>query len=156
MAAGDEAEDSVRVSVLVQAGLNETFRLFTAETDRWWKRGPRYRIAGTNPGSLHLEPFLHGRLFESFDAGGVTRVVRVGRVSTWEPPRRIVLDWRAVGCAPNEATGVEVTFEPEGAQTRVALTHRGWNALPAQHPARALDPIAAFWDELLQSLAALA
>lgn len=153
----EPAEESVRVSVLVRAGVTETFRLFTAATDTWWKRGPRYRIAGSNHGALHLEPFLHGRLFESFDAAGVTRVVRMGRVQVWEPPRRIVIEWRAVRCAPSELTEVEVTFEPEGASTRVTLTHRGWNALPVEHAARReLDPIATFWGELLQSLAALA
>jgi uncharacterized protein YndB with AHSA1/START domain len=156
--ASELPENPVRVSTLVKADLAATFKRFTEETDAWWKRGPRYRIAGTNHGSIHLEPRLNGRLFESYDTDGVTRVVRMGRVRVWEPSTRIVLEWRAPRCAPSEVSEVEVTFTPDANAdvTRVTLTHRGWNALPADHPARReLDPIRAFWIELLASLAAL-
>lgn len=150
----DLSVDPVRVSTLVNAELATTFRLFTEETDAWWKRGARYRVAGSHHGTLHLEPRVHGRLFESFDSGGVTRVVRIGRVQVWEAPARIVFDWRAVHCAPHELSEVEVTFARNENSTQITLTHRGWNALSADHPARrALDPIRVFWDELLRSLA---
>ena len=155
--ADERSDDSVRVSVRVNADVATTFRLFTEKTDAWWKRGPRYRMAGSSHGTLHLEPFVKGRLFESFDVAGVTRVVRIGRVRTWEPPARLVFEWRAVHSAPDEVTEVEVTFAPNDDATRVTLTHRGWNELGAGHPARqTLDPISAFWSELLGSLAALA
>lgn len=150
-------DDPVRVSVFVPADVAATFRLFTEETDSWWKRGSRFRIAGANHGTLHLEPRSSGRLFESFDSGGVTRVVRTGRVRTWEPPTRLTFEWRAVLCAPDEVTHVEVTFEPSATATRVTLTHRGWSALAPDHPARrALGPINVFWGELMTSLSELA
>src|SRR4029453_10334200 len=34
-----------------------------------------------------------------------------GRVRVWEPPARLVFEWRAVNFAPEEKTEVEVTFE---------------------------------------------
>jgi uncharacterized protein YndB with AHSA1/START domain len=149
--------DSVRVSALVQADVAASFRLFTEETDSWWKRGSRFRIAGSNHGTLHLEPHLSGRLFESFDTGGVTRVVRTGRVRIWEPPTRLAFEWRAVQCAPDEVTEVEVTFEPSATATRVTLTHRGWSTLRPEHPARRdLGPMDVFWGELMSSLSELA
>jgi uncharacterized protein YndB with AHSA1/START domain len=155
--ASELPDNPVRVSQLVQADVAATFRLFAEETDAWWKRGPRYRIAGNNHGSLHLEPRLNGRLFESFESAGVTRVVRTGRVRAWEPPTRILLEWRAPQSAPSELTEVELTFAPAADATRVTLTHRGWHALSADHPARReLDPVRAFWIELLDSLAELA
>jgi uncharacterized protein YndB with AHSA1/START domain len=151
------SDDPVRVSVLVEADVRATFRRFTEETDTWWKRGARYRIAGANPGSLHLEPFLHGRLFESFDRGGVRKVVRIGRLHTWDPPHLIAFEWRAPQCAANELTDVEVAFEPRGADTLVTVTHRGWSALAPDHPARReLGSPREFWTELLRGLVELA
>jgi uncharacterized protein YndB with AHSA1/START domain len=151
------SDDFVRSSLLVHADVAATFRLFTEQTDAWWKRGPRFRIAGTNRGVLHLEPRLNGRLFESFDSGGVMRVVRTGRVRAWEPPTLIAFAWRAGQCAPHELTDVEVTFEPSGTATLVTVTNRGWKALGSDPPAlRALEPISSFWDELLHSLDELA
>jgi uncharacterized protein YndB with AHSA1/START domain len=150
-------DDFVRVLLLAKADVAATFRLFTEQTDSWWKRGPRFRIAGDKPGVLHLEPFLNGRLFESFDNAGVMRVVRIGRIHTWEPPKRIAFAWRAVQCAPHEVTDVEVTFEPSGTDTLVTITNRGWNALGPDHLARrSLEPLSVFWDELLSGLGELA
>lgn len=147
----------MRVSVLVESGVTETFRLFTEHTDAWWKRGPRFRVAGEHPGSLHLEPFLHGRLFESFDRGGVQRVVRIGRLRSWDPPHSFAFEWRAPHCASHELTDVTVTFEGHSGDTLVQVAHRGWSALPADHPARReLGSLQDFWTALLRSLAELA
>jgi uncharacterized protein YndB with AHSA1/START domain len=157
MTTGEIASDSVCVSMLIRADVAATFRLFTEKTDAWWKHGERFRIAGSNHGTLHLEPRLNGRLFESFDSGGVTRVVRTGRVRTWEPPTRVAFEWRAVHCSPSELTDVEVRFEPSARDTLVTLTNRGWNALGPEHTARhGLESIDAFWRELLDSLSELA
>lgn len=84
-------EDCVRVEIQASADLQATFRTFTERTDTWWKRGPRFRVAGWAPGTLHLEPFVKGRLFEAFEHEAVMHVVRVGRVLVWEPPSRFVL-----------------------------------------------------------------
>src|SRR5262245_26730134 len=144
------AETSVRASVLVKAAVPAAFRVFTERTDAWWKRGPEFRVAGTQPGALHLEPFLHGRLFEAFDVEGVRRVVRTGRIQVWEPPHRLTLAWRAVGCTPNELSEVEVVFEPRAQETLVTLTNRD---LPK---GREPEPLRRRWDELLRSFAELA
>lgn len=150
-------DEPVRVSVLVEAGVAETFRVFTEETDAWWKRGAPFRLAGELPGSLHLEPFLHGRLFEAFDRAGVRRVARIGRLRSWEPPHSLAFEWRAPHCASNELSDVEVTFEPRGGDTLVQVVIRGWNALAAEHPAlRELGSVRVFWTELLKGFAELA
>ena len=40
------------------------------------------------------------------------------------------------GIAPHEVTHVDVRFEAVSSGTRVTLEHRGWDALPLDHPAR--------------------
>lgn len=154
----DAAQDQVRVSVVVHVDPARAFRLFTEEIDQWWRRGLKYRVAGKRQGIIALEPRVGGRLFESFDADGETRVVESGRVTAWEPPARLVFEWRAVNFAPPESTEVEVLFEKDGTSTRVTVTHRGWSKIRPDHPARhALAPTAflrmmgLWWADLMSS-----
>jgi hypothetical protein len=88
------------------------FRVFTEEIDQWWRRGLRYCVAGGNRGFIHLEPRLGGRLYESFETGGTTRVFETGTVKVWQPPSRLIFEWRGVAFAPGEHTEVEVVFVP--------------------------------------------
>ncbi|HEM47048.1 MAG TPA: hypothetical protein ENO23_08390, partial [Alphaproteobacteria bacterium] len=129
--------DRARASVLVRVGVEDAFRVFTEEIDRWWRRGYAYRVAGTRRGIICLEPKVGGRLFESFeDDDGETRVVETGRVTEWAPPSRLVFEWRAANFAPGEKTEVEVLFAPASRGTLVTVTHRGWSAIRPDHPAR--------------------
>jgi uncharacterized protein YndB with AHSA1/START domain len=131
-APGDEA----RVSVLVSVDPASAFRIFTEEIDRWWRRGHEFRVAGRRRGIIHIEPKPGGRLFESFDGDSGPEVVETGRVTGWEPPSRLVFEWRAVNFEPNEKTQVEVRFEPSASGTQVTVTHRGWSRIRGDHPAR--------------------
>ncbi len=148
--------DQARASVLVRAAPAEAFRVFTDEINLWWRTGMRYRVAGKNRSVLHLEPRVGGRLFESIEAAAGARVVQTGTVTTWDPPRRLVFDWRNVTFAPTEKTEVEVTFEPRPGGTLVTVTHRGWAAIRPDHPARHGQEVPAFirtlglfWGDLL-------
>lgn len=155
-AAGDQA----RVSVLVEVPPPEAFRVFTEEIDSWWRRGRRYRIARGRDGTIHLEPGVGGRLFESYrSAAGNDKLVQTGEVTAWEPPSRLVLRWRAVNFAPEEHTEVEVQFEPSERGTQVTVTHRGWSRIRPDHPARhgqAVRPfirsLGMWWGDLMTSL----
>jgi uncharacterized protein YndB with AHSA1/START domain len=128
--------DQVTVSVAVAVEPAVAFDVFTKETDLWWKRGLRYRLAGQRPGTLQFEPGTGGRLFETFETSSGVKAFEAGRVTAWEPPSRLVLEWRNANFAPNERTEVEVLFEPAGGGTRVTVQHRGWAALRPDHPAR--------------------
>lgn len=154
---GDQATATVRVAVPRE----QAWRVFTEEIDQWWRRGLRYRVAGARRGIIHLEPRLGGRLFESFDDDDGTRVVQTGEVIGWEPPERLVLRWRNVNFAAHESTEVEVRMASarDGAATLVTVIHRGWSALPPDHPARHGLEAAAFvrmiglwWGDLLTAL----
>jgi len=109
--------------------------VFTRELDTWWGRGPRYRFLAPYQGTLVLEPGIGGRLLHMADAAA-GRVFVVGIVEVWEPPHRLALTWRLPNFAPDQATRVSVSFEPAGDGTRVSVTHSGWDAIPAAHPAR--------------------
>ncbi|HEY8377370.1 MAG TPA: SRPBCC domain-containing protein [Nannocystis sp.] len=145
------------VSVAVPPAL--AFQIFTEEIDLWWRRGRKFRVAGANRGIIHIEPHVGGRLFESFTDGEKTRVVETGRVLVWEPPTRLVLEWRVVNFAPDERTEVEVVFAESGAGTLVTVRHRGWSKIRPDHPARHGQPVPAFirslglwWGDLMTSL----
>jgi hypothetical protein len=80
-------------------------------------------------------------------------------VTAWEPPTRLQLEWRGVNFKPHESTVVEVRFEPINDGTHVTVEHRGWSALPPDHPVRHglqgaefARMIGMWWSELLTSL----
>lgn len=150
--------DKVRVQTFVAVPPDVAFEVFTTEIDLWWGRGPRYRIAGKHPGTLHLEPKLGGRIFEQYGERG-TALHEIGTITTWDPPHRLVFEWRAVNFVPGESTTVEVSFEPSGDGTRVTLEHRGWAAIRGDHPVRHGKDVPAFlrdiglwWGSLMTSL----
>lgn len=150
--------DQASVSVLVKLSPAEAFRVFTEEIDVWWRRGRRYRL-GKNRSVVHLEAKLGGRLFESFDTNAGAKVKETGRVTCFEPPSRLVLEWRAVNFAAGETTEVEVRFEPSPSGTLVTVCHRGWSRIRADHPVRhGQDPSAflrgmgLWWSDLMTAL----
>jgi len=151
--------DQARVSVLVEVEPAAAFRIFTEEIDQWWRRGLKYRVAGARRGIIHLEAGVGGRLFESFESGSGTQVVQTGQVTAWDPPQRLVFEWRAVNFAPAETTEVEVLFQASASGTLVTVTHRGWSAIRSDHPARHGLAVAAFiratglwWGDLMSSM----
>ena len=157
MTAAGRAQATVSVTVAVEPAV--AFEVFTAEIDQWWRRGPKWRHAGSERGILRVEPGVGGRVFESFGAEQKATVVEIGRVTAWEPPRRLAFDWRNATFANGEWTRVEVTFEGMDDKTLVTVRHSGWDTLRPDHPARhglADVPFARelglFWGDLMTSL----
>jgi len=151
--------DAARASVFVGIAPKDAFDVFTNEIDLWWKQGRAYRIAGKRPGRLQFEPGPGGRLFETFEAQGESRTFEIGRITAWEPPGRLVFEWRGINFMPDEKTEVEVRFTSRGDGTLVSVEHRGWSALPEDHPVRhgATGPdfigrIGMWWGSLMTSL----
>jgi uncharacterized protein YndB with AHSA1/START domain len=128
--------DSARISVTVAVPPERAFAVFTADIDRWWQRGIQYRHSGSRAGLICIEPSVGGRLFESFEQGGIPSVIEVGRVRIWEPPHRLNFSWRNANFAPHETTEVDVRFAATASGTLVTVTHSGFAALRPDHPAR--------------------
>jgi len=152
------AADRASVTVLVRVPRADAFRIFTEEIDSWWRGGLKYRI-GKQRSVLHLEPKLGGRLFETFETAGGPQIKETGRITCFEPPSHLVLEWRALNFAPDEKTEVEVWFEPSPSGTLVTVEHRGWSGIRPDHPVRHGQEGSAFacslglwWGELMTSL----
>ncbi len=115
----------VNKTISVRADLEHAFTVFTEGFDTWW---PRSHHIGKKPlQKAVIEPRAGGRCFGR-EADGVE--CQWGTVTTWEPPRRLVIAWQI---GPNwqfdpdmsHASEVEVLFTPEpNGMTRVDLEHR--------------------------------
>jgi uncharacterized protein YndB with AHSA1/START domain len=123
--------EPVRKHVRVPLSVDDTFRLFVEDIDRWWPVEVFSRAADDQYGDgvtvkrVVLEPRRGGRLYELTSEGVEGSWAEV---LVYEPPSRIVLAWK-----PNDRdeppTEVEVRFGPDRDGTLVNLEHRGWEWL---------------------------
>ena len=146
----------VVVALRVKVSPDRAFEAFTAEIGAWWRPNGLVAFTPREPGVLSFEG--RERLIETRSGG---KVFEIGRVKVWEPGARLVVGWRQATFTPEMATEVEVTFEPVGEdETRVTVTHTGWDSVPQAHVARHGFPLAVFqarhgdwWRTLLERLA---
>lgn len=124
---------AVIVALRVAASPQRAFEAFTAEIGQWWVPNPLFALTPRGDGRLRFEPGEGGRLVTTLPNG---KDFEVGRISVWEPGKRLALSWRQATFAPGMATEVEVRFEPVGEETRVTVEHRGWDTVPQAHAAR--------------------
>jgi uncharacterized protein YndB with AHSA1/START domain len=121
-----QAQDlTIRKSITVECPLEHTFEVFTERIGSWWPLETHSIEAGrtgTPPETAVLEGRVGGRLYERQTDGSEGFWAQV---VAWEPPRRLVLQWKVNPDAP-AATEIEVRFTPEASGTRVELEHRGW------------------------------
>jgi uncharacterized protein YndB with AHSA1/START domain len=123
----------VFIALRVPADPIQTFDAFTAEIASWWQADPLFQITPKGDGRLAFEPGAGGRLVTHFDDGDI---FEIGRISVWEPGKRLVFGWRHANFAAEQSTEVEVRFDPVGDETRVSIEHRAWDAIPQRHAAR--------------------
>lgn len=119
-----DARFLVRREVQMHCDQARAFQIFTAGMGTWWPLG-RHHFSEVPAVTVILEPGLGGRWFERGDDGSESPW---GAVLVWEPPRRVVLNWR-VGADwrydPALRTEVEVIFIPEDhSSSRVHIEHR--------------------------------
>ncbi|MFA4081773.1 SRPBCC domain-containing protein [Mycobacteroides salmoniphilum] len=145
----------VLVSLRVRATPERAFDVFVKDIGIWWQSNTLFRFTRRR-GALAIEPELGGRFVESYPDG---TEFEIGRVTTWEPGRRLGLTWRQDSFAEDQMTTVEVRFEPIRDETRVTVEHLGWESVPQDHVARHTFPDGLFlrrhgewWQVLLESL----
>ncbi len=146
----------VLVALRVQADPLRAFEAFTAEIASWWQPSALFEITPDGDGTLAFEPGAGGRLVTTLRNG---RTFEIGRVSVWEPGKRLVFAWRQASFSPDQTTEVEVCFDAAGDETRVSIEHRAWDTIPQRHVARhgfpehsTLQHVSAWWRVSLQSL----
>ncbi len=148
---------AVIVSVRVSATPAETFDVFTQQIAVWWRPNGLFQITPRGDGELRFEGGENGRLVTALPGG---EVFEIGRVTAWRRGEQLSFTWRHATFAPDQSTSVEVRFEPVGEETRVTVTHRGWDGIPQDHAARHGFPLsdiqarlAEHWRVLLGRLA---
>ena len=146
----------ILVALRVKAAPERAFDAFVRDIGQWWQPNTLFRFTQRGPGTLAFELRPGGRFTETQSDG---EVFEIGRITTWEPGKRLGFTWRQASFAPDQITHVEVRFEAVGEETRVSVEHSGWDCVPPEHVARHGFPDAIFlqrhgewWQMLLARL----
>ena len=127
---------SVHAQVVVDAPIDQAFRVFTEEFDRIKPR--EHNLLGVEIAETVFEPRVGGHVY---DRGVDGSECRWARVLAYDPPNRIVISWDIspqwqIETNLEKTSEVEIRFIAEGHQrTRVEIEHRhlerhgeGWPA----------------------------
>jgi uncharacterized protein YndB with AHSA1/START domain len=125
----DAARTAATAEVLVDATPEEAFAIFTEEIGLWWRTGTPYWNDRERGLSVRIEPGVGGRFIEVYDLD-TDEGFEVGRVTAWEPGRRLALTWTQADWPNGVATDVDITFEPVAGRTRVRLEQTGFERVP--------------------------
>ena len=141
------ARESARAEVTVDAPPEEAFALFTEEIGVWWRRDTPYWNDRERGLSIRIEPGVGGRFVEVYDLETGSGM-EVGRVTAWEPGRRLGLTWTQASWPEEASTDLEIAFEPApDGGTTVRLEHSGFDRVPG-----AIDSVGRYdagWKEVL-------
>lgn len=129
---------AVLVAIRVPATPDEAFDAFTDDIGLWWRPGTLFQLTPRGDGTLSFDG--QARLITTLPNG---KVFEIGQVTAWERGVRLAFSWRQATFTPDQVTSVEVTFQPVGDETRVTVTHRGWDTIPQEHVARHGFPLQA-------------
>ncbi len=112
----------VRQATLVRRDIGHTFDAFVRTIGAWWPAQP-FSAGQEKVRDVTVERRVGGRVYETWADG---TEVPWGELLVWQPPQRFTMSWLGTP-APTE---VELTFTALApALTRVAVEHRGWEAL---------------------------
>jgi uncharacterized protein YndB with AHSA1/START domain len=118
------ALEPVRKQISVGCDVETAFKTFTEDIATWWPV-ESHSITGEGTTAV-FEPGVGGRMYERAPDG---QEHDWGAILVYEPPHRVVFEWKVNPAAP--PTEVEVRFSADGDGTRVELEHRGWEQYPS-------------------------
>jgi uncharacterized protein YndB with AHSA1/START domain len=118
--------EPVRASVTVEAPRERAFELFTEGMGEWWPK--EFSWSQDKLEAIGIEPHADGFAYERGPRGFT---IHWGRVTAWDPPARLVLNWQIAGDRspqpdPDRSSEVEVRFDEQNGSTRVDVEHRAW------------------------------
>ena len=123
--------EPIRKRLCVPIEPNDAFRLFTVDIGSWWPYATHSRAEEEQAvAQVVFEEGAGGRIYKIMTDGTEGYW---GTVTAWEPPHRVVFDWRPNDREGQPHTEVDVTFTPgDDGGTIVELEHRGWERLGDQ------------------------
>jgi uncharacterized protein YndB with AHSA1/START domain len=127
MSAATEAAVS-GAEVVVAVDPDRAFEAFTAEIDNWWKKDSPFWNDKDRRIGIRFEPHVGGRFIEVYGEDG--EGFEIGRITAWEPGKRLAYTWRQSDWPEDAITDVEITFEPVNGGTRVRMRQTGWERVP--------------------------
>lgn len=140
--------DSVTESIYIRAAKAKVFEAFVNHINDWWPFQGKYNYsfaaAGVKAKEIHFEARQGGRFYEVFANG---ERYEIGEIKAWQPPDQFSFTWK--GEEYKQPTLVEVLFTEAGEQTKVTLTHSGWEAAGLPDYA---ESYGVGWEEILQKL----
>jgi len=119
------AATAIRLAIVVEAPVEQAFRVFTEDFDRVKPR--EHNLMPVQIAETVVEPRVGGRML---DRGVDGSELQWGRVLAFEPPDRLVFSWDitsqwSLETDPERTSEVEVRFIAETPErTRVELEHR--------------------------------
>lgn len=113
--------DAIVKTVRVPLPQSEAFDLFTARMSSWWPLDA-FSVGLEDALDVTFPGHAGGEIVERLRDGSSSVW---GTVTRWEAPARVAFTWHPGG-SPDEATSVDVCFEPDDGGTVVRLTHDGW------------------------------
>lgn len=134
-------------SAFLRCAPERAFALFTERASEWWPELLRH----TSDTRSEIRMVASGRFWERADDG---HEVELGRVTTWEPPAKLALDFYP-GTDISRPTEVVVRFEAEGEGTRILVEHRP-KAESADLWGGGAPRFERAWDAMLAALASAA
>ncbi|HEY6890621.1 MAG TPA: SRPBCC family protein [Solirubrobacter sp.] len=142
-------DSAVRRDVTVNASQQRAFEVFTAGFDSWWPRS--HHIGEAELATAVIDP----EAGQWYEVGTDGSRCDWGRILAYEPPSRIVLEWRIGGAwvleeDPAAYSEIDVTFTPEGDATSVTLEHRHLDRHTAAEALRDAVGSEGGWPGLLQ------
>jgi uncharacterized protein YndB with AHSA1/START domain len=105
------------------------FQVFTEEIGTWYQGGAYSWNDPQRAVGIRFEPGVGGRWIEVWDEA-TGEGFELGRLTAWEPGRRLVVSYRAFDLPAEPRTEIEVRFDPIEGGTLVTLEHRGLDLLP--------------------------
>src|SRR5262249_17987402 len=112
----------VRQATIVRSDIGHTFTVFVRTIGAWWPVQP-FSAGKARVRAVTVEERVGGRVYETWDDG---TEYDWGELLAWDPPHRFTMTWTGTPAR----TEVELNFTALGpALTRVAVEHRGWEAL---------------------------
>ena len=114
-------------TITVPAKPETAFAIFTRDLGKWWPLATN-SISAMTGGVARAVTMGQGVGAPLVETSADGEELIWGKVTVWEPGKRLGLDWH-VGGPADRATKVLVEFQPTEAGTRVTLTHDGWEIL---------------------------